>query len=189
MPIVSTTRMTAQQFLQMGEDPPGLRLELVDGEVAASPSPIPAHGYALLRLAAKLVEHVEKHDLGRVYPDIDTIFGEYDVRRPDLLYFSKSRLHLIGKKAMEGAPDLCIEIISPSSGTIDRRDKFAQYAAAGVEFYWIVDPKAKTFEGFALEHGAYRETGQAGHDDTIWLPPFPDLPIHLGEIWQPELSS
>src|SRR4051812_21240432 len=98
MSIVSTTKMTARQFLELGEDPPGVRLELVNGEVAVSPSPIPAHAYTVLRLGALLLGHVERRKLGRVYHDVDTIFGEHDVRRPDLLYFKTSRLHLIGKK-------------------------------------------------------------------------------------------
>jgi Uma2 family endonuclease len=72
MSIISTTKMTARQFLELGEDPPGVRLELVNGEVAVSPSPIPAHGYVVLKLAALLVRHVEMNKLGRVYPDVDT---------------------------------------------------------------------------------------------------------------------
>src|SRR5438552_13842146 len=141
MSIVSTTKMTARQFIELGEDPPGVRLELVNGEVAVSPSPLPQHGYAVFRLAMILGIHVKKRDLGQLYPDIDTIFGEYDVRRPDLLYFAKARAHLVGEKAMEGPPDLCIEVLSPSSGLVDRRDKFRQYAKGGVRFYWIVNPE------------------------------------------------
>src|SRR5690242_64027 len=139
MSIVSTIKMTARQFLELGEDPPGVRLELVNGEIAVSPSPMPAHGYCVFRLAMILGRHIDKKKLGRLYPDIDTIFGEYDVRRPDLLFFSKARLHLIGEKAMEGPPDLCIEVLSPSSRKIDRRDKFEQYAKGRVPFYWILD--------------------------------------------------
>jgi hypothetical protein len=48
---VSTIKMTARQFLELGEDPPGVRLELVDGEVAVSPSPVPRHSFTLLRLS------------------------------------------------------------------------------------------------------------------------------------------
>jgi Uma2 family endonuclease len=186
MSIVGTIKMTARQFLELGEDPPGVRLELVDGEVAVSPSLIPAHGYTVVQILALLNSHVRSHDLGRVYPDTDTIFGEHDVRRPDVLYFSKDRLHLIGKKAMEGPPDLCVEVLSPSSGTIDRKDKFAQYEAAGVAYYWIVDPKNKSLDGFELVDGAYRSSGAARGDETICLPPFEDLTIPLGELWQPE---
>lgn len=183
---VSTIKMTARQFLELGEDPPGVRLELVDGEVAVSPSPVPRHGYVVFRLAAILVEYVEQNSLGRVYPDIDTILGTYDIRRPDILYFSKDRLHLVGEKAMEGPPDLCIEVLSPSSGTIDRKDKFNQYEKAGVAHYWIVDPKARAIEAFELTRGQYEPSGQAEGDDIIALPPFADLNISLANLWQPE---
>src|SRR5438552_586027 len=97
---VSTIKMTAKQFLELGEDPPGVRLELVDGEIAVSPSPIPNHAFTLLALGSILRAHVEKHRLGQLFTDVDTIFGEHDVRRPDLLFFQKKRLHLIGDKAM-----------------------------------------------------------------------------------------
>ena len=186
MSIVGTIKMTARQFLELGEDPPGVRLELVNGEVAVSPSPIPAHGYVVGQLLALLINHVDKHGLGRVYPDTDTILGEHDVRRPDILFFAKDRLHLIGKKAMEGPPDLCVEVLSPSSGTMDRRDKFAQYASAGVAHYWIVDPKAKAVDGFWLVDGNYQPTDSARGEQIIALPPFDTLAIPLGKLWQPE---
>src|SRR5213080_4215833 len=95
MTVVSTTKMTARQFLELGEDPPGVRLELVDGEIAVSPSPIPDHAFTVLALAALLKEHVDKNKLGMVLPDVDTIFGENDVRRPDIFFFTKSRQHFI----------------------------------------------------------------------------------------------
>jgi Uma2 family endonuclease len=185
MSIVSTTRMTARQFLELGEDPPGLRLELVNGEVAVRPSPIPAHGYTVVQLAALLAHHIKKLKLGRLYPDVDTIFGEYDVRRPDLLYFAKDRVHLIGEKAMEGPPDLCVEVLSPSSRQIDRRDKFAQYAQGGVVHYWIVDPQERTFEAFKLSRRKYRSAVAGERDDVVSAPPFAELAIPLADLWQP----
>src|SRR4051794_6052198 len=102
---ISTIKMTARQFLELGEDPPGVRLELVDGEIAVSPSPIPDHSYVVLTLARMLGNHIEKGELGQLFTDVDTIFGEHDVRRPDLLFLRKERLHLSGDKAMEGPPD------------------------------------------------------------------------------------
>src|SRR5580693_3984113 len=124
---VGTIKMTARQFLQLGEDPPGVRLELVDGEVKVSPSFQPKHSFAEKELSFILMGHIRARRLGQLYGDVDTIFGEYDVRRPDLIFFAKNRLHLIGEKAMEGPPNLCVEIISPSSVAIDRKRKFKQY--------------------------------------------------------------
>lgn len=183
---VSTIKMTARQFLDLGEDPVGVRLELVDGEVAVSPSPIPEHSYTEIMLSHLLLQHVLAHKLGRLYGDVDTIFGEYDVRRPDLLFYAKDRIHLIGKKAMEGPPDLAVEITSPSSKKFDRKHKFDQYAEGGVAYYWIVDPAKTTVEAFKLSRGKYRPAGEGKADQIVQFPPFDDLKLPLGELWQPE---
>jgi Uma2 family endonuclease len=183
--MVSTTKMTARQFLELGEDPPGIRLELVNGEVAVSPSPTPDHSFTVNMLSFFLTQHIRANKLGRLFGDVDTIFGPYDVRRPDLIYFSTARVHLIGKKAMEGPPDLCVEIISPDTETMDRKEKFKQYAKGGVAYYWIVDPEAKTIEAFELARGKYRAAGGGKGRQTIELPPFEGLELPLSELWQP----
>lgn len=180
---VSTIKMRADQFLRLGEDPPGVRLELVNGEVAVSPSPMPDHANVVQELGFILLGHIKKNKLGKLFGDVDTILNDFDVRRPDLLFFSRDRLDLIGRKAMEGPPDLAIEVISPSSVTTDRRDKFGEYRRAGVAHYWIVDPTPQTFEGFSLRGRRYVPTGNASGDGMIALPPFPELTISLGELW------
>src|SRR3954468_13725503 len=151
----STIKMTARQFLELGEDPPGVRLELVNGEIAVSPSPVPDHGFIVLTLATILNVHIDQNDLGQLFTDVDTIFGEFDVRRPDLLFFRKTRLHLIGDKAMEGPPDLAVEVLSPSSVRTDRKEKFKLYAGGKVRNYWIVDPKMRTIEAYRQIGGKY----------------------------------
>jgi Uma2 family endonuclease len=180
---LSTIKMSAQQFMQLGEDPPGVKLELVDGEIAVSPSPEPKHSFTDRKLSFILQGHIQANDLGALFGDVDTIFGEFDVRRPDLIYFVKRRLRLVGEKAMEGPPDLCVEIISPSSSTTDRKAKFKQYEKGKVAHYWIVDPTAHTIEGYKLVNGKYRPTARGKDDDVIQLPPFADLDIPLSEIW------
>ncbi|MGA2582364.1 MAG: Uma2 family endonuclease [Tepidisphaeraceae bacterium] len=186
---VSTIKMTARQFLELGEDPPGVRLELVDGEVAVSPSPMPRHSFVDRELTIILGTYIKANNLGALFGDVDTIFGEYDVRRPDLIYFAKNRLHLIGEKAMEGPPDLCVEIISPSSRTIDRKKKFKQYEVGKVAHYWIVDPEAKTIEGYKLSRGKYHSTAKGAGNDIVRLPPFDNLSIPLGELWWPKKTN
>src|SRR5687767_4128317 len=186
MPATGTIKMTAKQFLELGEDPPGVRLELADGEIIVSPSPIPEHSYVQAMLIGILGSHIRAKKLGRLYLDVDTIFGIHDVRRPDVLYFSKGRLHLIGKKAMEGPPDLCIEILSPTSGTMDRKKKFRLYEKGGVANYWIVDPEKRSIEAFVLQDQKYKPAG-VGHDqENVQLPPFAELHIPLADLWHPD---
>lgn len=181
----STIKMTADQFLRFGEDSPGVRRELVDGEIAVSPSPSPDHSHVDTQLRTLLNAHVRKHDLGIVLGDVDTIFGPHDVRRPDVIYFHKARRHLISRRALDGAPDLCAEIISPSSVKIDRKDKFEQYAAGGVAYYWILDPEARTVEAFEPSGGKYRKVAGGSDNDVVHLPPFLDLSISLRDLWFP----
>lgn len=182
--IVSTTKMTAQQFLQLGEDPVGVRLELVEGQVAVSPSSTPRHSAAIIALATFLNVHVTDHGLGELFSDVDTLLDRFNVRRPDLLYFSHARRDLIGEKAMEGPPDLAVEVISPSSVDIDRKDKFAQYRKAGVQHYWIVDPALKTVEAWTLKNKRYVSAGRGQGAATVRLPPFPELDIPLARLWR-----
>jgi Uma2 family endonuclease len=184
MPIVSTTKMRAQQFLQLGEDPPGVRRELVDGEVAVSPSPTPRHSFVVIKLARILDTYITENDLGELYQDVDTLLDKYNVRRPDLLYFSKARTHLVGEKAMEGPPDLAIEVISPSSVEIDREDKFKQYQVAGVMNYWIIDPAKRTVEAWVLDRGEYAPAGGGAESGVVQLPPFAGLEIRIEQLWR-----
>lgn len=183
--VVSTARMKARQFLDLGEDPEGVRLELVDGEIAVSPGAIPSHSHIIVTLSYFLTHHVRQNKLGRILQDIDTIIDDYNVRRPDILYFSSDRTHLIGKKAIEGPPDLCIEVLSPTSITIDRQDKFNQYQQLGVLHYWIIDPASRSIESFSLASGAFQPSGTFKNGDIARLPPFLDLQIPLTELWQP----
>src|SRR5688572_30865190 len=101
MPVVSTAKMTARQFLLIGEDPPGVRLELVNGEVAVSPRPSLDHSFALLSLSFALMEHIRAHELGQLFTDLDTVVDEFNVRCPDLLFIKKSRLSLLTAKVVE----------------------------------------------------------------------------------------
>jgi Uma2 family endonuclease len=189
MPIVNTAKMTARQFLELHEDPPGVRLELVQGAIAVSPSPTPEHSHIDTGLRTLINQHVKAHKLGLVFGDVDTIFGVDDVRRPDIIYFSTRRQHLIGPKAMEGPPDLCVEIISPSSSTIDRVDKFEQYEAGGVLHYWIVDSKARMIEAYKLRRGTFDPVGSGRDNDVVNFAPFPKLKIDLSQLWLPPLRQ
>ena len=185
MPVVSTMKLTARQFLAL-EDPPGARLELVNGRIAVSPSTRPEHSWVDRKLTYILMGHIVKHDLGGLIGDVDTVFGKHDVRRPDLIYYTKDRLPLVKRgDALRFAPDLCVEIISPTSRKIDRRDKFTQYAKAAIPFYWIVDPFKLTIDGYRLAGNEYALVGSARDSELIRLPPFDDLELPLAELWMP----
>jgi Uma2 family endonuclease len=187
MTIASAIKMTARQFLMLGEDPPGVRLELVHGEIRMSPRPSFDHSYTDTQLRHLLLGHIIARDLGALVGDVDTVFNDLNVRRPDVIFIAKSRLELLSKNrhGIHFPPDLCIEILSPASATMDQTDKFDLYAASGVPHYWIVDPKGRTFDAYNLINGKFDLHASARDQATVSADPFPTLPIPLAQLWSP----
>jgi len=119
-----------------------------------------------------------------VYIDVSTVLDEFNVRRPDILLFWKDNLDRIGEEAMEGPPDLAIEVVSPSSVEVDREDKFEQYRKAGVTYYWIIDPELKTIDAWQLKRGRFVAIGHGQGNAIVALAPFEDLEIALPRLWR-----
>ncbi len=186
MSTLNSVRMTSEQFIMMGDDPPGIKLELAHGEIVKSPSPSPKHSWTLVKLIAILEPHIEQHNLGELLSDLDTVFDPFNTRRPDLGFVSRRRGKLVGEKAVMGAPDLCIEIVSPGSERMDRRDKFTLFEKHGVKHYWIMDPQERTAEAFELRRGQYELVTSGRDQQTVNFPPFIKLSIPLGKLWRPE---
>ena len=90
---------------------------------------------------------------------------------------------VISERGIEGAPTLVVEVISPSTGAIDRRRKLQLYARYAVPYYWIVDPPARAIEAHAFAHGRYEEAGVLSGVTPASLPPFGDLMLDPGAIW------
>ena len=183
MPAEQLTKMKAQQYFMLGEDPPGIRLELVDGEIEMSPSPTTSHSYTIQMLSFLLIEHEKSYGSGIVLGDLDTQLDDFNVRRPDLLYFSEARRHLVSPDRLRGVPDLAVEVISPASVKLDRVTKFKSYGDAGIEYYWIVDPIEFKFEAFHLRDGQYRVAVKGEDQESVSAPPLMNLVIPLGRLW------
>lgn len=123
----------------------GDRHELFDGVLVVTPSPIPAHQIVSNNTVLELNAVVRPNLLGQVFAaPIDVVFAPKLVAVPDVVYVSHERLRIVGPKAIEGAPDLIVEILSPSTKRRDLRAKRALYERFGVREYWILDPKTRT---------------------------------------------
>lgn len=155
---------TYSDWLKLPKD--GYTYEIIDGVLHMSPPPLIDHQRASRDLSQALVYHVRKYNLGEVLfaPVGVHLPGQAVPVEPDILFVQRARLGIIGKKYVEGAPDLVVEILSPSNWLYDRREKMAVYRAAGVQEYWIVDPRAETVEVYSLEGDAYLLLGNYGAD-------------------------
>ena len=177
--------MTAMQYFELGEDPPGVRLELVNGEVEMSPSPAPGHSHTVRAICRWIEDVLPAADPGGyVLLDTDTTLDEHNVRRPDVLYFRSERMYAVTRERLLEPPDLAVEVVSPSSGTTDRKRKFTQYADAGIAFYWLIDPQRQTFEGYRLDGDRYVATVEGKGSYTVSPPPpFPGEALPLKSLW------
>lgn len=166
------SRWTYEQFAQLPDD--GKRYEVIGGELYVTPAPRPSHQQILVRLIGRLLQFVEQHELGNLYPGpIDVLFGEGDYLEPDLVFVRRDRLAIVSDRGLEGPPDLVIEILSASTAKRDRTVKRERYAFFGVPEYWVVDPEARRVE-------VYRSRLNPGPpevmDTTLLWQPIPDGP-------------
>jgi Uma2 family endonuclease len=118
----------------------GLRRELIDGELYVSPSPVRKHQRAVVRIAAALLAHVDEHG-GEVQPaPADVYFSERTVVEPDVVFVGADRVdQLTDERYVDIAPDLVVEVSSPSTRRLDLIQKRALYEREGVPEYWFVD--------------------------------------------------
>ena len=101
--------------------------------------------------------------------------------QPDLVFVSNDRLHLVTETSIQGAPDLVIEVLSPSTARLDRDRKKDAYARFGVREYWIADPDTRTLETYRLEDQSFRltSTSEATVPSSAL---FPDLTFDLQSL-------
>ena len=175
-------KFTYQDYLTTPEDE---RYELLDGDLMMVAAPNLKHQRVLLELARRLAQFIDDRGLGELFiAPCDVYLSDTDVVQPDLLFVSREREHLLsdGEK-VRGAPDLVIEILSPSSVEIDRGAKRDLYGQHGVTEYWLVDPIAETFSIHRQREGVLAAIYTFGRGQTLRSPLFVGLELDLDDIF------
>jgi Uma2 family endonuclease len=165
---------------------PGERYEIIDGAAYAMSAPNTAHQGILMALAAEFYNFLKGKPC-KVYPapfDVRLFYEEDEsdttVVQPDLsVICDKKRL---GPEGGRGAPDLVLEILSPSNSAIEMERKFDLYQRAGVREYWVVNPDNKTIRAYRFHEGntadgVYKSPGTARPEI------FPGLEILLEPVF------
>jgi Uma2 family endonuclease len=166
---------------------PGERYELIDGAAYAMAGPNTAHQLIALNLYGEFYQFFKGKKCRAIPAPFDVrLFYEEDesddtVVQPDLVVVCDPAK--LGKEGCRGAPDLAIEILSPSNTAIEMHRKLRLYQDAGIKEYWVIDPEQKLIEAYRLNNGHY-EPYILRIDDTLQSTLFPGLAIPVKTIFE-----
>ena len=162
-------RKVRQDFYDSIQD--GQKVEFINGQIIMHSPDTVRHSEVRHRIAALLRVFAARHRLGKVIDEKGLICLSRNDYMPDVVFFrAETAAELTPEQLQLPAPDLVVEVLSPSTSRRDRGVKFDDYAAHGVEEYWIVDPAALTVECFKLGLlGKYLATGKfwSRQDDSV----------------------
>lgn len=182
VPIEKKKKQTYADYLKT---PEGWGHELFDGNIRdMAPAPYTNHQSAAGNLFTELKLLAEKNNLGVVYiAPTDVYFDEYNCVQPDILFISKERLHIVTEKNIQGAPDVVIEIVSPSTKQYDTVGKKNLYERFGVKEYWIVFPEEQTIEIHLFKQGRYILQGAYTNEQMLQSQTLSSLSIATKKVF------
>lgn len=161
----------------------GPRFRLVDGELLRmTPAPPYRHQALVWELGTRLRVHARAGGLGIVVgAPIDVFLGDLDVFQPDLLFLSRDHLDRVAEDGVHGAPDLAVEVLSPSTRHLDLGAKRKTYARDGVVEHWVVDPEALAITVYDL--GAVLAHRTLTGDALLASPLLPGFELQVSSLF------
>jgi Uma2 family endonuclease len=143
--------------------------ELLHGDLVKKSAPSPQHQIIVVRLTVALHRFCEQQQLGGeiLVAPVDVVVDEFNAPQPDVLYVSEARREIITADGIVGAPDVVMEVISPSSISRDRHLKRKLYERLGVQEYWIIDPNNAAIEVYRLTPEGYDLTSFAAYEGLV----------------------
>ena len=179
-------KLTYDDFLLFPDD--GQRHELIDGEHYVTPSPNITHQLILGNLHWLVRSYLEQKPIGRVFlSPLDVVFSNFDVVEPDLLYVSREREPaILTVQHVRGAPDLVVEIGSPSTRRRDETIKRDLYERWSVSEYWVIETKTDTLRVYRRASSGFERPFELSRerDDVLTSPLFPGLTLSLNDIFR-----
>jgi Uma2 family endonuclease len=162
--------------------PDSERWEIINGEAwAMTPAPTIAHQRILRNMARTLAHFFKEHSCELFFAPTDVVLDAINIVQPDLLVVCDPSK--VTDANIQGAPDLIIEIASPSTKLMDKREKKALYEKFGVKEYVIIYPDDALVERFQMEGGKFEGPDVINWDERWSSFVFPALEISIWEIF------
>lgn len=165
------------------------RYELINGiRYDLSPSPKYVHQKILMNLHFHMRTSCMQDGEILLAP-MDVHFDEANIAQPDLIYISGGNRSILRDGWVYGAPDLCVEVLSRSTGRKDKTVKKAMFEKFGVKEYWVFEPTYQTVDQFVLTDGRYQLFATLDVSDTLTSPLIACISLNLNEIFPPEAET
>lgn len=172
---------TYNDYLRLDDD---TRYEIIEGALEVVPAPTLEHQGIVGELYTAFRSYVFEHACGKVYVSpVDIVLSDRNIVQPDVVFVAAARAEILHPRAIMGAPDLAVEIISPSSTSRDRVVKRKLYERFGVKEYWLVDPASRSIEVCALEAQGYRLVAHATVSGTVSSLILPGFLIDITQVF------
>ncbi len=175
--------LTVADLYAMPESERGERYELIDGEFFVTPAPTWGHQTVSSNVVRVLDAHVHASRLGWVRDNLGLRVDERTYVIPDAVFVSRERRAIIGPMELDGAPDLIVEIHSPSTRRRDLLTKRALFARIGVREYWLIDPEALAVTVLVLEDGGFVDLAPA-EQGLVTSRVLPELRLRLVDLFE-----
>lgn len=176
-----TPKLTYEEFRQLPDD--GKHYELVHGEVHLSPSRSTKHQLILGNTSVSLGTYVRSARLGVLFcAPLDVCLNPDTALQPDLIFISAERVGIVQENFVAGAPELVVEVVSPSTTVHDRVTKLPIYAEAGVPEFWLIDSQARTVEVLKLQGKKYFVDATLAGDQVLTSNLFPGWQLPLRDL-------
>lgn len=175
-------KFTYNDYLQIEDEN---RYEVMEGNLIMVPAPFTIHQVVSRNLETALWNYVRERKLGQVLDaPTDVILADDVVVQPDVLFIGKVNISIFKENGIFGAPDLIVEIVSPSSVSYDVIEKRAIYERYGVKEFWLVFPQEKAVEVLTLENGVYKPWKSAKKTGTIQSKVVEGFGVELKDIFE-----
>ena len=183
----SRTLFTYEDYRNTPEDE---RYELIDGELIMAAAPSVIHQIVQDNIGLPLNLFIRANNLGRMlYAATDVYLSDTNVVQPDLLFVSRERAHILTYSVVNGAPDLVVEILSPSTARRDAIQKRELYARYRVPEYWQAETDAPRVTVLALAGADYEVAGLYGMGDTLVSPLLPGFRLDVDDIFDADVLA
>ena len=183
----SGTLVTYEDYRDMPEDE---RYEIIDGELIMAAAPSVVHQMIQDNIGHPLGAFIRANGLGRMFSAVtDVLLSDINVVQPDILFVSRARASIMTYSAVRGAPDLVVEILSPSTAQYDKVRKRELYARFRVPEYWQADSDALEVTVLTLAGDDYDVAGVYKMGDTLVSPNLPGFALAVDDIFDSDVLA